>query len=315
MTVKVGIPRALLYYDYFPLWQGFFQSLGAEVVVSDVTCKRTLEKGLSATVDDACLPVKVYFGHVLDLKDEVDYIFVPRIVSVEEKAYICPKFMGLPDMARDLIGEARLIDTCIDMSKGRGLVDAVLTTGRYFTPNPLRIWEAFLKGWYKLGKYRGDVQRGSLPDRTPWKGKEPDLTVALLGHPYNIYDPYITMDLIGVLRSMGVKVLTPEMVHPAFLEREVNRIVRKPLFWSLGRRILGAAGYFETCGQVNGIIHVASFGCGPDSLVGELVARRLRRSARLPFMELSIDEHSGQAGVITRLEAFVDMIKWRNQGI
>lgn len=44
--MRIGIPRALYYYRYYPLWQTFFQSLGCEVVFSDPTTKETLDNGL-----------------------------------------------------------------------------------------------------------------------------------------------------------------------------------------------------------------------------------------------------------------------------
>lgn len=98
--VKVGIPRGLFYYYFFPLWCDFFHNLGAEVVLSQPTNKKILNRGVSLAVDEACLPVKLFYGHVVDLADKVDYLFLPRLVSTAQKEYICPKFMGLPDMIK-----------------------------------------------------------------------------------------------------------------------------------------------------------------------------------------------------------------------
>lgn len=118
MTVKVGIPRALLFYYYFPMWNGFFKALGVEVILSRNTTKGILDKGVRQSVDDACLPVKLFFGHVLDLKDRVDYLFIPRMVSVERKEYICPKFLGLPDMIRYNVPDLPpIIDITVNMSR------------------------------------------------------------------------------------------------------------------------------------------------------------------------------------------------------
>ncbi|MCK4326758.1 hypothetical protein KAW55_08400, partial [bacterium] len=116
--MKIGIPRSLLYYHYFPLWKSFFEELGLEVVLSSPTNKKILENGVKKAVDDACLPVKLYFGHVMELADKVDYIFVPRLVSVEEDAFTCPKIIGLPDMLRASLDKLPpLLDTCFDLKK------------------------------------------------------------------------------------------------------------------------------------------------------------------------------------------------------
>lgn len=94
VPLKVGIPRALLYYYYYPLWRTFFTELGAEVVLSQPSNKGILEAGLQKAVDEVCFPVKLAYGHVLDLADKADLIFLPRLVSVAKREYVCPKFMG-----------------------------------------------------------------------------------------------------------------------------------------------------------------------------------------------------------------------------
>ena len=58
--------------------------------------------------------------------------------------------------------------------------------------------------------------------------------------------------------------------------------------------------------QVNGIIYISSFACGIDSVVVELIKDKIDE---FPFMILKIDEHTGEAGLDTRVEAFADMLK------
>ena len=101
--MKIGIPRALSFFDYFPLWQTFFNSLGLETLVSPDSNKDILNKGVSLCVDDACLPVKLFHGHVSYLIGRVDAIFIPRLVSVSPKEFICPKFIGLPEMIKNSV--------------------------------------------------------------------------------------------------------------------------------------------------------------------------------------------------------------------
>ncbi len=103
--IKIGIPRALLYYQYYPLWKTFFEELGAEVVISLPTTQAMLSQGLSRVVSDTCLPVKIFCGHVLSLVKECGYIFIPAIRSVKSRVYNCSKFLGLPDMTKVVIPE------------------------------------------------------------------------------------------------------------------------------------------------------------------------------------------------------------------
>lgn len=101
---------------------------------------------------------------------------------------------------------------------------------------------------------------------------------------------------------------------PEAVARREAADLPKRLFWTLNQRMTGAAFYFLCSGRVQGLLQVTSFGCGPDSMTGELIARRAASHGDMPFLNLVLDEHSGEAGVLTRLEAFLDMV-WQKQGL
>ncbi|AGL01973.1 acyl-CoA dehydratase activase-related protein [Desulfoscipio gibsoniae] len=323
MSVTVGIPRALLYYYYYPQWKTFFDRLGVKTVVSRETTRGILEKGLKSTVDEACLPVKLAVGHVLDLKDRVDYIFLPRIVSTARREYICPKFLGFPDMVRNNIDNLPpLIDNNMDLyRKGSSLYNLFYAVGRQFTRNPARIYMAYKASLESLHSHYRDMEAGRLPVEDGDKpnygnqgqdGGVHDVTIAVIGHPYNIYDRYISMNMIKRLREYGANVVTADHLPDDVFRREAGKLP-KQLFWTLNQRMVGAAFYYFDHPDVDGLIHVASFGCGPDSMTGELIERYARQGSRKPLLNLTIDEHTGEAGMITRLEAFMDMVRWRRQ--
>ncbi len=323
--VKVGIPRGLFYYYYFPLWRDFFQYLGAEVIISQRTNKKILNHGVSLAVDEACLPVKLFYGHVVDLAGKVDLLFLPRLVSTAEKEYICPKFMGLPDMIKAAhIDLPALIEVDFDLSRGKKAAKkAALTMGNYLTGNVLKIRKAwhlaeFSQRQFELVQHKGMVAPEALElwnAENDYPRPENNMAsrpkIGLLGHGYNIYDRYISMDIIQRLRKLGTQVVTAENVPAAVIETEARRLPKR-LFWTLGKKQVGAAFHFLKRPDIKGIIHVASFGCGPDSLVGELIERYIRRAKNVPFLFLTIDEQTGEAGIITRLEAFWDMIARRD---
>jgi predicted nucleotide-binding protein (sugar kinase/HSP70/actin superfamily) len=134
------------------------------------------------------------------------------------------------------------------------------------------------------------------------------LTIGLLGHGYTIYDDYISRQTICKLRELGVRVVTQDLLSEEAIEEGAQQLPKR-MFWSLGKQILGGAYHFFDNHNVDGIVHFACFGCGPDSLVAELVEIEAHRRKDLPFMMLTVDEHTGEAGIITRLEAFIDMIQ------
>ncbi len=317
MSVKVGIPRALLYYHYFPAWQSFFSELGADVVVSGETTKNILDTGIRAAVDEACLPVKLYLGHLADLRDRgVDYIFAPRVVSVERKKYLCPKFLGLPEIARfGLPGLPEILDTEIDVSKAYKKTRRNISrlAGR-FNRRPWVLGRALRAARSAQEAYEAELRRGLTP-LDALSGKSPEkeegkIRIAVLGHSYNLNDPFISMNLIARLRGFDVNVVTSEMLRPQDIRRAANRL-EKEIFWTFGKELMGAAIHLLEEESVHGIVLVASFGCGPDSLICELVERLYKRSKKIPVLLLTLDEHTGEAGIVTRLEAFCDMLRWR----
>lgn len=318
--MRIGIPRSLLYYYYYPLWRVFFAELGAQVVLSSPSTKGILAAGLKHAVDEVCLPVKMFYGHVLDLVGQVDMIFLPRIVSVEKREYICPKFLGLPDMIRCLKDLPPLIEVDINLYKNnRDFYRAVKNIGSIFTKNHLAIGRACFKALQAQKKYFRLLNMGLMPaealalveGRTEGKSqrKKERLNIALLGHPYNVYDPYISMDIIDRLHKMGAGVTTAEHV-PEKITRSYAARLPKKLFWTLGNRMIGAAFHYLEQPGISGMVHLAAFGCGPDSMTGGII-ERYAHSSGVPFLSLTLDEHTGEAGIMTRLEAFLDMVQWR----
>lgn len=317
MPVKIGIPRSLLFYSYYPLWKTFFEELGAEVETSGNTTKSVLQEGLSLCVDEACLPVKVAFGHVAALRGRVDYIFIPRLVSVSPREYICPKFLGFPDMVRSCVGGLPgVIDSNINLyRREKDLFRQFSEAGSVVCRSPLKVASAFRKAMAESSKFSRRVESGLLPAQA-FDGREGpgrggfSQKIALVGHPYNIYDSFINMNLIKRLEESGVGVVTVDNVPEAVVNRHAGTL-KKRLFWTLGRRMIGASLHFLEDPSVKGIIHVASFACGPDSMTGDMIERRARSMGSKPFLNLTLDEHTGEAGIVTRIEAFLDMIGMR----
>lgn len=319
MAIKVGIPRALLYYYYYPLWKEFFEGLGCTVVLSDPTNKQILDQGVKQAVDETCLPVKVAFGHVQNLTTKaVDYIFLPRLVSVARREYICPKFLGLPDMIRQNLPDLPpLLDPTINFADQKKNVEkAYKQMAKTICNNPMQIWRAYHRGNKALAQYQSLILSGCLPDEAlakmyHHKSASPvsngKLIIAVVGHPYNLYDHYINMNLFKRLKKMGVQLLTPDRLSEQQIRHQTDQLPKK-LFWTLGQRMIGAA--FHFCAQrVDGIIHISAFACGLDSMTGEIIERHVKNNSEIPILNLILDEHTGEAGVVTRIEAFIDMVQ------
>ncbi|MBU4561301.1 acyl-CoA dehydratase activase-related protein [bacterium] len=327
MAIKVGIPRALLYYRLYPFWKTFFNSLGIEVVVSDKTTKKLLKEGLKYVPDEACLSIKVAFGHVKDLIGKVDYLFLPRLVSLERGTYICPKFIGFPDMIRSAFDNLPpVIDTSFNLRRRpSNLFLPMCRIGRIFKKSFLSIHQAYKKALEEESKYLSSLRKGNLLPEvlSSWEENPPpllnthlksksggELRIALVGHPYNLYDFFVNLNIIKKLENLGARVITPEMVSPLAIKKETDKIPQE-VYWSLGREIVGASFYLIESGSIDGLVHLGSFGCGPDSFLRELIADKIRKYPEIAYLSLILDEHSGEAGLVTRLEAFIDLIERR----
>jgi len=320
--VKVGIPRALLYYQYYLAWKTFFEELGAEIVVSQPTNQAIFACGNERAVAETCLPVKIFFGHVISLADKCDYMFIPAVRSMGDKAYNCSKFLGLPDMSKALVPECPpILDPEIDLNKGQRHLFQVAynNVGCYFTSDKGKVRKAIERArevslayrqrtsdegltWVEAieGKQHHDQSQSS--DSNPYKR----LRVAVIGHPYVVYDDFINHRLISRLRSMGAGIFVPEEVSTEALNTCMARLVGTA-HWSFEAEIVGAGEYYLESG-VDGIISVAVFACGPDSMMIDMV-RHSAGNFGTPFLQLTLDEHTTEGGLVTRLEAFIDMVR------
>lgn len=319
MTRKLGIPRGLFFYKYHVLWKTFFEALGVEVVVSPPTNRAILDRGVKWCVDEACLPVKIFHGHVLELKDRVDALFIPRFTSISRGEYICPKFGGLPDMIRSTFPQLpTIIDVEVNLrNTSHNSFDSALQAGLYFNSSEKEIRKAYNRAMHAHTQYEKKIFNGMLPsdllESKEVKGAYgKDLTIAVIGHPYNLYDSYLNMNLIQKLRAAGANVITIDMVENHNIQEEVRRLPKR-IFWNFGTKAVGTALHLCHREDIAGMIYVMSFGCGVDSFMCDYVERSIRNKGAIPFTVLTMDEHSGEAGLDTRVEAFMDMIRWRSK--
>lgn len=314
MAYKVGIPRGLMYYNYPILWETFFKTLGLEVLVSKPTNKLVIDLGSRRVSDEACLPVKVYMGHVAQLcEEELDFLFIPRLVSIEKKAYTCPKIIGLPDMVEaSKLKLPALLKPTFNMAAGDKHAAFFKEMALALGYKPGRIQKAWQKA--SILQQVQDLKRVNCMEQSTRSVKPDELTILLLGHNYNIYDDFLNLNILEKLKNMGCRVILPEEYSKKACLEALQHLP-KQLFWTYGRILLGAAYLFSRLPMMmKGVIILTSFGCGIDSFIGNMVMRHLNREG-IPLLYLTLDEHTGEAGLVTRIEAFLDMIRWRRNGL
>ena len=311
----VGIPSGLLFYRYFPLWKSFLEELGADVLESGETTRSILSRGVTRCENDSCLPVKVFYGHALALKDKVDALFIPRMVSVEKHTHTCPKMLGLPDMIRFAEdGMPPIIAPTIDFHESFWHnYKAVYQVGSIFTRNPRKILRAGMGSWEQHRTYHEHLARGLAPrDAMSGDGQKLSngrvLKIAVIGHHYNVFDSFTTMSLLERLHGMDADVVTSDMI-PEDVQRAELKNLPRDIYWSYEREIVGSVLACVRRKLVDGVIFMISFACGPDSILQVVCEQERKAAGNLPMMSMVIDEHTGEGGFITRIEAFVDMLR------
>lgn len=317
---KIGIPRAISYYNNYPFYYGFFSELGFEVILSDKTTTGLINNGSECVVSDTCLPIKVYVGHVLNLLDKgCDTIFVPSLQSTAHKINNCSKVRGLPEIIRNVVNRRfNMIEPTLDKTEEIGIKEFCKDIA-----NQLKIYDndiinlAMKKGWQmydnfvqmaKSGISHQEAMQNAISGKFSLKNIDvvKPLSVVIMGHGYNLFDERISMNILKKLEKMGVKVYTGLNVSR---EEAMDAIqdIGEIQYWANELDLTGAAAYYMQKRKVDGIIALSAFGCGPDSLMVDEIQYHAKNK-NIPMIVLTIDEHTGEAGFITRLEAFVDML-------
>ena len=317
--MKVGIPRAGLYYVYYPFWKTFLETLGFEVVLSDPTDRALLEEGLKIANSEMCLPMKVMYGHIVALKDKVDAICLPQMDEAKWGAgklgtstYFCPYFVGLADVMRSEFPETEFWQPLMSFQDNEIEAEPWLEFAGRHGIDDTTAKRAFQKAKQTQQKY---IQAQVTKQRTPLELLESKKivqpkdgrTIGLVGRPYLVYDEQANLNLIGKLNQRGFKVRTMEMLPKSELKKGEKRLSwNRRSHWLLTNEEYGAIFHLGDQSDVAGIIYVIPFNCGPDFVLEDFVIRQVRKQK--PISVISIDESTGEAGLTTRVDAFLDMI-------
>ena len=307
--LSMGIPRAMYFYDQFPFWCAYFQSLGFNVVLSSATDRRTAATGAEMAIAQPCFPVQVAHGHVSELLEKkLDYILLPNVVDAaspqsEVPSHLCPWNQTLPFVVR--------VVPQIEAARAKMLAPTVhFRNGQAFVAKELASFAADLK----ISRRKSDLAVGAAYaaqndfDRALLDAGERALAalqqtgepgVILVGRPYNLYDRSVNCDVPRKLRrTYGVNVVPMDFLA---LDEEDISGVNDNMFWNSGRRILAAAVIARRFENLH-LIYISNFKCGPDSIIKSF----LNEAAGNPSLVLQFDGHSNDAGFITRCEAYLE---------
>ena len=309
---EIGIPRILFLHEMMPFWKAFFAELGYRAVLSDATNKELIRKGVENVVAEICFPIKVSHGHVLNLLEKgVKRIFLPSIVNLKSPhpeipiSAACPYAQAFPYVVHSSIDfkkdHVEVLQPVFHFRFGRDHLEKELVDfGKSLHRGSKQVKRAFGKAErFQALFYQSLLNRGrEILDQVG-----PDKKVmVIVGRPYNSCDPGVNLEIPKKLRELGVLAIPMDFL-PLDSVKPTEEI--QEMYWRYGQKILSAGKIINEDPRLYAV-YITNFGCGPDSFINHFY-RDLSKGK--PYLQLEIDEHSADAGAITRCEAFLDSLK------
>jgi len=293
--IKIGLVNGLNYYDYKDLINNFLNELHISYITSNKTTKKTIENGKKLLVDECCLSLKIFFGHICDLKDKCDYILVIRSPSIERDEFMCINFYALYDLANNIFPD-KIIDLNIDLNHNINLKKSFINLGKKLGFNQKKCSCAFDKA-YNMDLKNRDYKYNEVLQLLKSSKKK----ILLIGHAYNLFDNYISSDIKKILKDLNVEILLSCYLEGIKSDR--YKSISKDINWSKNIKLLNVIMEFRN--YIDGIILISTFPCAIDSLVNEMIIRK----SNIPILDLTIDEINDIGSITKRIEEFLDNIK------
>lgn len=308
---RVGMLRSLAYFDFFPFWRGYLEGLGFDVVLSSYTNPNIVSKTISAAAIESCFPVKLSFGHLLDLYDhDVDVVLLPSVMTRPDVVpdqphnHSCPLVLSTPPLLIANLGQREnappLLTRALHLQNPRAArLELRLLAKELGTSGSVDIDAAIAAGWAAQRAFEESVRaagRAALSALTPGQP-----TAVIVGRPYNGGDLGANLDLPYKLRRMNVVPIPMDFLP---LQQATLPPLHEDMYWRSGQDILRAAVVIRDDPRLQAI-YLTNFNCGPDAF---LITFFHEEMGGKPFLELEVDEHTADAGMITRCEAFFDSL-------
>ena len=309
---SVGIPRMLYVNDFLPFFQTFFAELGYRVVLSDRTHRTLINRALEATVAETCFPAKVALGHIQDLIDKkVDILFLPSFIRFpasgdqEEYAQACPYAQALPYIARSSVrvGDIQTVEPVLYLQDERHFSKSMQMLGASLGKGRAAVKRAQGVARQAQEKFRHAINEHGRAVLSAIKPGEK--AIVLIGRSYNTCDPGVNMNLPAKIRDLGIQAIPMDFLPLHDVDSALEN-----MYWLSGQKIMAAGRIIREHPNLYPV-YITNFGCGPDSFITHFFRHEMSGK---PFLQLEIDEHSADAGAITRIEAFLDSLNNAGQG-
>ena len=309
--VKVGLPLQLGMYEQLPIWAGFFESLGFEVVLSDKSSRELYFLGQHTVASDtACYPAKLIHGHIESLLNKgVDFIFMPcESYNLDEhdsvNHYNCPIVAYYPELLKannERLNDENFIMPYIDLNERENAVKRLCAALKRYKIKKKDAARALEEGFARFNKYHADIRAkgAEIIKKAREQGKQ---IIILAGRPYHV-DNEINHGINKLLTSLNLAVLSEDAVFDEADLVNVNVLNQ----WTYHARLYRAADYASKYDDVN-LVQLVSFGCGLDAITTDEVRSILEKNGKL-YTQIKIDEINNLGVVKIRLRSMLAAIE------
>ncbi|MBA7599847.1 hypothetical protein ES703_06892 [subsurface metagenome] len=322
MQIKVGIPRGLLFNDFSPLFIPFFNYLGIKTIVSDETNRKIINRGLEIVPAEYCFPIKVAYGHVDNLlKKGVDFIFIPHIANTGKPtgsykySVTCSWTQSAPDLMKStdwLIKEGlnseNLVSPSLFFDWGLNHIEdqmkKAITQMGHSTKNVRAALQEALINKEKFDKKIEEKTKkvfDSIQKKCKQEKYKNEPAFLVMARPYTAYDANVNNDIVNKILDAGYLAIPLELAPIGQID--ISKQMPK-MYWIQGQKKLAAIELLNKNRNLFGI-DITYFACGPDTQINQ----QMRYRAQKPFLTIEMDEHTGDAGIDTRLQAFFNTVK------
>ncbi len=313
---KIGIPTALSTWEFAPLWNALFTSLGFEVRFSPLSNRSTYLRGqFTIPSDTACYPAKIMHGHILALTDEgIDTVFYPSLTyNIDEKAsdnhYNCPVVAYYAELIRGNMEEIKNVTflypyLCLDSPKklAETLYPALKEKWADITLKEVK--KACEKGFEAYFAYKEEIRH--LGEGAIRYARENGKRIMILaGRPYHA-DPEISHGIDRLASSLGFVVVSEDSVCHLAPVQYVNVLDQ----WTFHSRLYRAAAYAAEHEDTE-LVQLVSFGCGVDAVVTDEVRDILEKRGKY-YTQIKIDEITNLGAVRIRLRSLLGALEQRS---
>lgn len=310
----VGVPFALMIHKFFPMANAFFTSLGFNVVLTDPTSEETIRLAQQTAQGETCYPVKLIYGHMQQLIDQkVDYIFLPTIHTMKhEKSRVKHNYgcvymqTAAASIAKALDIESKgitLLSPVFDLDFGQeAMASAMLGLSKILgIPKPFCA-KALLSGAMAVRRHTAAVEKQGKALLATLRPD--DKVLVLITRNYGVSDPILNMGIPELLLERGYKVITLSHLpgHALDISDEYDN-----LYYPFGQHILSGAKLIAHHPNLYAV-YLTNHGCGPDTMLSHLFKQEMGDK---PYLQIEVDEHFSNVGVITRIEAFLNSLQHR----